>query len=109
MNRALACIQDGYTMLIFPEGTRSRDGKMHEFKGGAAKLAIDSGVPLIPVRIEGAWNILPPHRKFPRIFGLRGSYPLSITFGKPIVPDNRTVEELTTALQKAVERLGEVV
>ncbi|MDR2586502.1 MAG: 1-acyl-sn-glycerol-3-phosphate acyltransferase, partial [Prevotellaceae bacterium] len=83
MNRALSCIKEGYTMIIFPEGTRSRDGKIHEFKGGAAKLAIDANVPLIPVRIEGAWNVFPPHRKRPKIFSWKGSYPLHISFGKP--------------------------
>ena len=107
MNRALACIQDGYTMLIFPEGTRSRDGKVHEFKGGAAKLAIDAGVPLIPVCIDGAWNIFPPNRKRPKIFSLKGRYPLSISFGEPILPDHKSVEELTMLLQNEVIRLGD--
>jgi len=109
MKRALECIQDGYTMLVHPEGTRTLDGKIHEFKGGAAKLAVDAGVPLIPVRIEGAWDIYPPHRKAPRIISRRGRYPLYISFGKPIVPHDRTVEELTTILQNEVERLGEAV
>ena len=94
-------------MIIFPEGTRSRDGKIHEFKGGAAKLAIDADVPLIPVRIEGAWNIFPPHRKLPRIFGWKGSYPLYISFGEPIFAEGRSVEELTALLQSAVEGLGD--
>ena len=107
MKRALDCIKDGYTMLIHPEGARTLDGKIHEFKGGAAKLAIDAGVPLIPVRIEGAWDIYPPHRKVPRILSLKGRYPLDITFGKPIMPNGKSVEELTTGLQEAVERLGE--
>ena len=96
-------------MLIHPEGTRTLDGKIQNFKGGAAKLAIDANVPLIPVRIEGAWNIFPPHRKLPRIFGLKGSYPLNISFGKPIEPDGRNVEELTAVLQSEVEGLGEVL
>ena len=109
MNRALACIKDGYTMLIFPEGTRSRDGKIHEFKGGAAKLAIDADVPLVPVRIEGAWNIFPPHRKRPKIFGWKGSYPLSISFGEQISPGGRSVDELTAQLQRAVESLGDSI
>ncbi|MCL2722776.1 MAG: 1-acyl-sn-glycerol-3-phosphate acyltransferase [Treponema sp.] len=109
MNRALACINDGYTMLIFPEGTRTRDRKIHEFKGGAAKLAIDANVPLIPVRIEGAWEIFPPHRKRPKIFGWRGSYPLSIIFGEPISHNDKSIEELTIELQNAVEVLGNSV
>ncbi|MCL2078375.1 MAG: 1-acyl-sn-glycerol-3-phosphate acyltransferase [Oscillospiraceae bacterium] len=108
MKRAIICIQNGYTMLIFPEGTRSRDGKIHEFKGGAAKLAIDSGVSLIPVRIEGAWDIFPPHRKLPKIFRFGRRYPIRISFGKPILPNGKSVEELTTQLQSEVERMGAV-
>ena len=109
MNRALVCVKNGYTMIIFPEGTRSRDGKIHDFKGGAAKLAINADVPIIPVRIEGAWNIFPPHRKLPKIFGFKGSYPLSISFGKPIMSDGRSVEELTALLQSEVELLGDAI
>ena len=105
MKRALACIQEGYTMLIHPEGTRTLDGKIGEFKGGAAKLAIDSDVPLIPVRIEGAWNIFPPHRKLPKLFGFKKNYPLTIAFGKPIHPTGRSVDDLTAQLQKDVEGL----
>ena len=108
MKRGLACIQDGYTMLIHPEGTRSRDGKMHDFKGGAAKLAIDADVPVIPVRIDGAWDIFPPHRKRPKMLHFGRRYPITISFGKPIAPDGKSVEGLTAELQTAVERLGEV-
>ena len=109
MKRALACIQDGYTMLIHPEGTRTRDGKIHKFKCGAARLAVEADVPLIPVRIEGAWNIFPPHRKRPKIFSLKGGYPLSIVFGKPIEPNGDSVEDLTAVLHDRVKRLGEAV
>lgn len=107
MQRALASIQDGYTVLIHPEGTRTRDGKMGEFKGGAAKLAIDATVPIIPVRIDGAWDIFPPHKKLPKIFRIGRRYPIRIQFGKPIEPDGKNVEELTAQLQGEVERMGE--
>jgi len=109
LKRGLECIQKGYTMLIHPEGTRTTDGKIHGFKFGAANLAIEANVPLIPVRIEGAWNIFPPHRKLPKILRLKGRYPLKITFGKPIKPEGKSVEELTLILQKAVENLGEAI
>lgn len=105
MKRGLACIRDGYTMLIHPEGTRTRDGKMHDFKGGAAKLAIDANIPVIPVRIDGAWDIFPPHKKRPKIFRFGKRYPLKISFGKPIAPDGKSVDELTAQVQSAVERL----
>jgi len=105
MKRGLECIQKGYTMLIFPEGTRTRDGKMQEFKGGAAKLAIDAGVDIIPVRIDGAWDIYPPHQKSPNILRFGRRYPLNISFGKPIEPSEKSVEELTAQIQGEVERM----
>lgn len=106
MKRGLACIKNGYTMLVHPEGTRTRDGKMHDFKGGAAKLAIDAGVPVVPVRIDGAWDIYPPHRKRPKIFRFGRRYPIKISFGKPIKADGKSVEALTAQIQDAVEQLG---
>lgn len=108
MKRGLACMQDGYVMLVHPEGTRSRDGKIHEFKGGAAKLAIDANVPIIPVRINGAWDIFPPHKKLPKFFCLKrlSRYPIIISFGKPIAPEGKTVEMLIEETESAVKRLG---
>jgi len=106
MKRGLACIQDNYIMLIHPEGTRSRDGKIHEFKGGAAKLAIDADMPIIPVHIDGAWDIFPPHKKRPKIFRFFKRHSIKFTFGKPIAPDGKSVEKLTALVQSEVERLG---
>ena len=107
MKRGLTCLQDGYTMLIHPEGTRTRDGNMQEFKGGAAKLAIDADVLIVPVRIEGAWDIFPAHKKLPKVFRFGRRYPIKISFGKPIAPDGKSVEKLTALVQSAVEQLGE--
>jgi long-chain acyl-CoA synthetase len=108
MKRGLACIGEGYTMLVHPEGTRTRDGEMHEFKGGAAKLAIDAGVNIIPVWIDGAWDIFRPGTKLPKIINWRklSRYKLRISFGEPLSPEGKSVEELTAEVQSAVTRLG---
>ena len=45
-------------MLIFPEGTRSADGKLGEFKTAFAKLALELQIPVVPVAISGAWRAL---------------------------------------------------
>jgi len=57
---ALALSQGG-SLMIFPEGTRARDGSLGEFKPTFARLALELGVPVIPVVISGAWRALPRH------------------------------------------------
>jgi 1-acyl-sn-glycerol-3-phosphate acyltransferase len=52
-------IKAGTSILIFPEGTRSADGKLHPFKAGAMLLAIKSGVPLVPIAFIGSYSVLP--------------------------------------------------
>jgi acyl carrier protein len=106
MKRCRDCLKDGYNVLIHPEGTRTLDGKMQEFKGGAARLAIDADAPIIPVRIDGAWDIFPPHRKLPKTFRFGRRYPVRISFGKPISPAGKSVDELTSELYHEVEKLG---
>jgi len=50
-------LKEGKSLLIFPEGTRSRDGKMLEFKAGSFKLAIKSKVPVVPITIKGTLDM----------------------------------------------------
>jgi 1-acyl-sn-glycerol-3-phosphate acyltransferase len=56
-----AHLSRGMPIILFPEGTRSRDGRMLPFKDGAFKLAAEAGVPLIPVAIQGSFEALPAH------------------------------------------------
>lgn len=51
-------INHGFSMLIFPEGTRAQGGPMNEFKKGALKLATKPGVPIIPISINGTYDVL---------------------------------------------------
>jgi 1-acyl-sn-glycerol-3-phosphate acyltransferase len=56
---AAGYVRQGTSYLIFPEGTRSKDGRLRPFKGGALLLAIDGGAPVVPVACIGAHRILP--------------------------------------------------
>lgn len=53
-------LQPGSSLMIFPEGTRSRDGKLKRFKGGAFVTAKELGIPILPITIRNTDSILPP-------------------------------------------------
>ncbi|MCM1529814.1 MAG: AMP-binding protein [Alistipes sp.] len=112
MKRAQECIaNEGYNLLIHPEGTRTSDGRLGEFKPGAAKLAIDSGIKIIPVCIDGAFNVFPRQRALPRIFDFKNmkKYRVNICFGKPISPSGKTEQEITNEIKrKIIEMRSEI-
>jgi 1-acyl-sn-glycerol-3-phosphate acyltransferase len=60
MQKAASYLKRGICAFVFPEGTRSRDGFLHKFKKGGFKLAIQAGVPIIPITIKGSRQVLPP-------------------------------------------------
>lgn len=64
---------------IFPEGTRSRDGMLYKGHTGAARLALRTGAPLVPVGITGTREIQPPDRVLPKF-----RRPVTLRFGRPI-------------------------
>jgi 1-acyl-sn-glycerol-3-phosphate acyltransferase len=81
--RALATAQrmleKGELFGIYPEGTRSRDGRLYRGHTGPARLALRTGAPIIPIGIKGAREVMPPDAKFPKL-----RLPVTISFGKPI-------------------------
>jgi 1-acyl-sn-glycerol-3-phosphate acyltransferase len=80
VNAATAVLRQGLHMLIFPEGTRSRDGRLLPFKKGPFHLAIDSGVFVAPVTLLGTYELWPKSR-----FALR-SGTVAVVFHRPIDP-----------------------
>jgi 1-acyl-sn-glycerol-3-phosphate acyltransferase len=62
---SLDALADGRPIAMFPEGTRSRDGRMKAFKPGAAYLALRSGAPVLPVGIAGTHKLFPGRSRFP--------------------------------------------
>lgn len=82
MNR-LRC---GYAVTLFPEGTRSWDGGFQQAKPGVGLLVAKAGVPVVPARLFGAYEVWPRNRKLPR----RGQ--VNIVFGKPVRYDQMIAE-----------------
>jgi 1-acyl-sn-glycerol-3-phosphate acyltransferase len=81
LEAAGAVLRRGELFGIFPEGTRSRDGRLHKGRTGAARLAVEVGAPIYPVGIVGTDRIQPPDAKLPKLGGS-----CSITIGRPINP-----------------------
>jgi 1-acyl-sn-glycerol-3-phosphate acyltransferase len=62
VKKAIEVLRSGMSMMAYPEGTRSRDGKLLPFKKGPFHLAMDSGIPVVPVTIIGAHEVWPKGR-----------------------------------------------
>ncbi|HEY0083975.1 MAG TPA: lysophospholipid acyltransferase family protein [Pyrinomonadaceae bacterium] len=67
LRRSLQWLRGGGALVIFPEGGRSfSDGRMQEFKVGAARLALEAGVPILPITIRGGHRVWPRDWRYPR-------------------------------------------
>lgn len=67
LRESLTKLKDDNILVIYPEGTRSRTGKMLRPKTGFVRIALKTGVPIIPIGMKGTYEILPPHKKFPSL------------------------------------------
>ena len=99
IKRMASVLKKGRNVLIFPEGTRSRDGKLGDFKQTFSLLACEINVPIVPVAIDGAFEAFPRNRKFPHPFKK-----ITVTYLPPISPEGKTREELAEAVKKAIEK-----
>jgi 1-acyl-sn-glycerol-3-phosphate acyltransferase len=81
-------IDQRWNLLIFPEGTRSREGKLGKLHSGAAVIAQQHGIPIMPVLVKGTHDAMPPGRNWPkRIHGLLSRrHRVEVLFGPPIWP-----------------------
>jgi 1-acyl-sn-glycerol-3-phosphate acyltransferase len=77
--KAAHLLQHNKNVGLFPEGGVSRDGKLGEFRRGAALLALKTGRPVVPCAVFGTYETLPFGRRFPRLFR-----PLKLKIGKPV-------------------------
>jgi 1-acyl-sn-glycerol-3-phosphate acyltransferase len=93
-------LANGWSLLIFPEGKRSRTGELMPFHGGPAILALGHHVPVLPIYIQGASDILPPGDRESR------PAPVSVRIGQPFgFPQNTTIPEAKHAMEEAIRAL----
>ena len=95
-------IGEGWNLLVFAEGTRSRDGSVGRLRSGAAVLAAEHGLTIVPVYVSGTHAVMPPGRRWMRRAG--GRQPIAVSFGPAIKPHE---DEHRTQVMERVRRFFE--
>jgi long-chain acyl-CoA synthetase len=93
-------VDRGFSVLVFPEGRHTTDGKMNPFRAGIGLLAADLGVPVLPMRISGLFEVKQTGKKFAKPWTIR------VRIGEPMkFPAETDPQKIAAELQKAVEVL----
>ncbi len=93
-------VKRGYCPLIFPEGMRSPDGKLHPLRPGVGMMAILLRLPIVPIYIEGLYALYSVHDSWPK----RG--PVHVSFGQPLRFTVETYDEVAQKVGRAIENLA---
>lgn len=99
-------LEDGRMLGIFPEGTRSEDGKIGDGKQGLGLIALETGVPVIPTAITGAYEAWPKGQKIPKTGGK-----IVLRFGTPMTFDvvkNPSKEQALAVTKKVMDKIREM-
>lgn len=108
LDAALPVLRDGHVLGIYPEGTRSPDGRLYRGRPGAAKLALDAPAELIPIGLIGTDRVQPLGANFPRIgptVEVRVGEPLDLSPWRGGEVDSRGLREITHKLMLAIRDL----
>ena len=103
---AIPVLKGGDTVAVYPEGTRSPDGRLYRGRTGVARLAVGAGVPIIPVGTLGTDKVQPIGQPYPMI----GRGKVTIKFGKPIETEGRSEDRsalraLTDEVMAEIQKL----
>lgn len=101
-------LKEKWGLLIYSEGTRSNNGEVGLLKKGAASLAIEANVPIIPAYVRGSYNIYPKGKKLPKLFDWKNmrKFNVDVIYGEPIHPQNLTIEALTKLVEQSIVALN---
>lgn len=104
LERVGSLVNDGFSVIIFPEGTRSVDGRLGPMREGIGLLATSLRIPVVPVHIDGAHGILPKGASLPRH---RAGSGVTIRFGRPIDLDPAAgIHDVTMLVGREIAALG---
>ena len=100
LHKAEATLKDGMSLVVFPEGSRTPDGKLHRFKKGAYQLAIDLNLPVVPLTIDGAYAVMS-----------RNTYLITpgkmiLTIHPAIYPDPQQGHDIQELMEKSYETIA---
>ena len=106
LDASLAVLRDGELFGIYPEGTRSPDGRLYRGRTGVARLAVAAGVPIIPVGMLGTDKVQPIGHRLPKL----GRGKVTVKFGKPIettgrADDRTSLRALTDEVMAEIQKL----
>jgi 1-acyl-sn-glycerol-3-phosphate acyltransferase len=104
---AVPVLQSGDMVAVYPEGTRSPDGRLYRGRTGVARLAVAAGVPIIPVGMLGTEKVQPIGQPYPKLVGLGK---VTVRFGKPLetagrADDRPSLRALTDEVMAEIQKL----
>lgn len=101
-------LNEGHLLGIYPEGTRTADGRLYRGKTGVARMALESGAPVIPVAMIGTYEIQPPGRVRPSIrrVGVRFGEPLDFSRYEGLESDRFVLRSVTDEIMYALMELS---
>ena len=102
VDKAREMIEDGWSIVVFPEGTRSQDGHVQRFRHGSARLCIEHWIGAVPIAIVGAHQAMPKGRFWPEA----GRPTVTIRYGRALYPaEGETHQDLSRRMAQAVAEL----
>ena len=103
LQKMAAALKHGGNLVIFPEGARTRDGRITPFKKTFAILACELDVPVVPVVLQGVYDAMPKGVRLPQF-----RKPISLKILEPVVPEQRSYDEFTDVVYQRIKaELGE--
>ena len=109
LDTASSALERGDLFLIYPEGTRTRDGYLHKGKTGVARLALRTGAPIIPIGLVGTDKIQPPDRTMPKFrekCGIHIGEPIDVTRYRSRIDDRLVLRQITDEVMFEIGELS---